>query len=66
MTEQWVERFAWYPVRSTWSKKVIWFKRYHVYQFQYTTALKKVVKKKFIYTGNEYLIVILKNSKEDF
>ena len=26
----WTEKFAWWPVHSTWSKKRIWLKKYHI------------------------------------
>ena len=32
---EWNEHYAWWPVRSSWSKKRIWFKKYWVGEIFY-------------------------------
>lgn len=63
MSEQWIEHFAWFPVRSTWSKKIIWFKRYHAFEYEFIN-MKKKCKNRFVYTQAEYLMMILRHEEE--
>jgi len=63
VTEEWTERYAWLPVRSTWSKKIIWFKKYHLYRYVYLKLGKKA-HWDLVYTQKEYLMMILRNEKE--
>jgi hypothetical protein len=63
MTEEWTECFAWLPVRSTWSNKLIWFKKYHLYKYQYI-KLGKPACYKLMYTQKEFLMMLLRNEKE--
>lgn len=64
VSEIWEEKFAWVPVRSTWSKKLIWLKNYHEYNACYISKLpplKRTVQ--FIYTENEYLLMLLRKDE---
>lgn len=61
--EKWEEKFAWYPVRSSWSGKRIWFKKYHLYEYQYM-KLGRTARHRFLYTQNEYLMMILRHEEK--
>lgn len=53
------EKFAWWPVRTSFSKKILWFKKYVELEIYYDDMGKPPVKGrswKLIYTPNEYLI----------
>jgi hypothetical protein len=64
LDERWYEKYAWLPVRSTWSKKLIWLNMYHAYEYQYMKK-DKIFKNRFIYTKNEYIMMILNNRYEE-
>lgn len=61
--QQWYDRFAWLPVRSTWSGKLIWFKKYYAYEYSFIKN-NKTDKNRFIYTKSEYLLTILRNEEQ--
>lgn len=65
IAEKWNEEFAWWPVRSTWSRKLIWFKKYYSCSVTYYNR-KKIVKHKFIYTPREYIMTVLINDENEF
>lgn len=61
--EQVNEKFAWWPIRSTFSKKRIWFKKYVELEIFYDDTGRPPVKGRswnLIYTQQEYLIYLLK------
>ena len=63
---EWSERYAWWPVRSSWSKKRIWLKKYHVGEIFYDAMGRPPIKEKswkLIYTENEYLMYLLKQDE---
>ena len=64
---EWFERYAWWPIRSSWSKKRIWFKKYWVGEIYYDAMGRPPIKEKswkLIYTENEYLMYLLKKDNE--
>jgi hypothetical protein len=64
---EWSQRFAWLPARSSWSKKLIWFKKYHVGEIFYDAMGRPPIKEKswkLTYTENEYLMYLLKKDNE--
>ena len=64
---EWTQRYALWPVRSSWSKKLIWFKNYHVGEIFYDAMGRPPIKEKswkLIYTENEYLMYLLKKDNE--
>ncbi len=65
VSEDWCEKFAWLPVRSTWSNRLIWLNRYYTYEYSFTKN-NKTFKNKFVYTKGEYLITIMRNEKETY
>lgn len=64
LQEQWFEKFAWLPVRSTWNKRLIWLKKYHTYEYMFLQH-QEIKKKRFVYTKNEYLMMILNQKNEE-
>tara|TARA_B100000035_G_scaffold313749_1_gene328182 strand:+ start:1515 stop:1793 length:279 start_codon:yes stop_codon:yes gene_type:complete len=64
----WTEKFAWWPVHSTWSKKRIWLKKYHIGEIFYDAMGRPPINHqswKLIYTQNEYLLYLLRGDKPD-
>jgi len=60
---EWQEHYAWWPVRSTWSKKLIWLKKYWEGNIYYDAMGRPPIKErswKLIYTENEYLLMLLR------
>lgn len=60
------ERFAWWPVCSTFSNKRIWLKKYielHIYYDQMGRPPLKGASWNLIYTEKEYMIYLLKKGK---
>jgi len=60
---EWEERFAYWPVRSSWSKKRIWWKKYHYGQIYFDAMGRPPIKDKswkLIYTENEYVLMLLR------
>ena len=60
------EKFAWLPVRSSFSKKLIWFKKYTVINIFYDDMGRPPIKErswKLIYTQNEYMLYLLKKDE---
>lgn len=57
------EKFALWPVRSTWSKKIIWFKKYVQMDIFYDSEFNNPIRSNtftFNYTKNEYLLYLLR------
>ena len=63
----WKERYAWWPVRSSWSKKRIWLKKYWQGDIYYDAMGRPPIKEnswKLIYTENEYLMYLLRQDEK--
>ena len=57
------EKFAWWPVRSTFSKRRIWLQKYHIVHILYDQNGRPPMKGwswQLTYTKNEYLMYLLK------
>ena len=64
---EWSERFAFWPVRSSYSKKLIWWKKYHVGEIFYDAMGRPPIKErswKLVYTKNEYLMMLLREDRK--
>ena len=62
------ERFAWWPVRSTFSKKRIWLKKFWCGEIFYDAMGRPPIKGqswKLLYTENEYLMYLLRQDKPE-
>jgi len=62
---QWVEKFAWLPTRSSWSKKRIWLKTYWHGSRYYDSMGRPPIKFSewtLIYTDQEYVLMLLRES----
>ena len=60
------EKFAWWPVRSSFSKKRIWFKKYVELESYYDDALSHPIRSntfKFIYSEKEYILYLLRKNE---
>lgn len=66
--EQITEKFAWWPVRSTWSKRIIWLKKYVELESFYDVSGRPPIHSpswKWIYTENEYLVMLLRKNENE-
>lgn len=64
---EWKQRYAWWPVRSSWSKKLIWFKKYWYGQIYLDAMGRPPIKQtswKLVYTENEYLLMLLREGEK--
>lgn len=64
---EWKERYAWLPTRSTWSKQLIWFRKYWEGDIYYDAMGRPPIKQKswkLIYTENEYLLMLLREDEK--
>ena len=64
---EWSEYYAWWPVRSSWSKKRIWLKKYRQGDIYYDAMGRPPIKEKswkLIYTENEYLMYLLRQDEK--
>jgi hypothetical protein len=60
------QRFAWWPVRSTFNKSRIWLTKYHIVHVLYDDTGRPPIKGfswPLIYTKNEYLLLLLKSEQ---
>ncbi len=58
------EKFAWWPVRSTFNKKIIWLSKYYIVHILYDDTGRPPLKSPswpLTYTKNEYLLMLLRN-----
>jgi hypothetical protein len=63
---KWQQHYAWWPVRSSWSKKLIWLKKYWAGDIYYDAMGRPPLKQtswKLIYTEHEYLLMLLREDK---
>jgi len=66
---EWNEHYALWPVRSSWSKKRIWLKKYWQGDIYYDAMGRPPIKEnswKLIYTENEYLMYLLKQDENKY
>jgi hypothetical protein len=64
--EEATEKFAWWPVRSSFSKKQIWLKKYVLLKITYDDMGRPPIKGRswdLIYTQNEYLLYLIKKEE---
>ena len=64
---KWKQRYAWWPIRSTWSKQLIWFRKYLEGDVYYNAKGRPPIKQKswkLIYTENEYLLMLLREDEK--
>ena len=62
------EKFAWWPVRSG-SQKRIWLEKYYIQHTYYDNLGKPPIRGRswtLIYTKNEYLMMLLKDGREQY
>jgi hypothetical protein len=62
------EKFAWLPVRSG-SQKRIWLEKYYIQHTYYDNLGKPPIRGRswtLIYTKNEYLMMLLKDGREQY
>ena len=60
---EWAEKYAYWPIRSSWSKKRIWLKKYWEGNIYFDVMGRPPIKEKswkLIYSQNEYLMMLLR------
>lgn len=60
------EKFAWFPVKTTFSKKLLWLKKYVKLEITFDDMGRPPIKGRswdLIYTQNEYLLYLIKKEK---
>ena len=63
----WKERYAWWPMRSNWSKRLIWLSLYYEASIYFDAMGRPPIKGSnwsLIYTKNEYLLYLLRNGSD--
>jgi hypothetical protein len=66
---EWKERIAYWPVRSSWSKKYIWLKKYWQGSIYHDSMGRPPLKSNswsLIYTKNEYLLMLLRQDESNY
>jgi len=64
---EWNHHYAWWPTRSSWSKKGIWLKTYWQGEIFYDAMGRPPIKERswtLVYTENEYLMMLLKQDEK--
>jgi hypothetical protein len=64
---EWNQYYAWWPTRSSWSKKRIWLTTYWRGEIFYDAMGRPPIKEsswKLTYTKNEYLLMLLKQGEK--
>lgn len=64
---EWRERYAYWPIRSSWSNKRIWLEKYWEGDIYYDSMGRPPIKErswKLIYTENEYLLMLLREDEK--
>lgn len=67
VTVEWKEHFAYWPVRSSWSKKRVWWKKYWKGEIYFDAMGRPPIKErswKLIYTEHEYLLMLLRQDEK--
>jgi hypothetical protein len=65
---EWNEDYAWWPVRSSWSKKRIWLKKFWRGKIYYDVMGRPPVKGncwEIIYSENEYLLYLMRKEESN-
>ena len=65
---EWNEDYAWLPVRSSWSKKRIWLKKFWRGKIYYDVMGRPPVKGncwEIIYSENEYLLYLMRKEESN-
>jgi len=60
------ERFAWLPVKSTWSNKRIWLRKYIQMDVYHDSEMSHPIRSNtftFVYSKNEYLLYLLRKKE---
>ena len=61
------EKFAWWPIRSSFNKKYIWLKKYIVVEVYWDNSFNHPLRSNtwsFIYSKNEYLLYLIRKDRE--
>ena len=62
-----LQKFAWFPVRSSFSRKLIWLKNYVEKQIYHDSEMSNPIRSNtfnLVYTQNEHLLYLLR--KDEF
>ena len=63
----WTECYAWWPVRSTWSKKLVWLTTYWEASIFFDVMGRPPIKSSnwsLVYTKQEYLLYLLRKEND--
>lgn len=63
----WKEHYAWWPVRSNWSKKLLWLTTYYEASIFFDVMGRPPIKGrdwKLIYSKQEYLLYLLRKKPD--
>ncbi len=61
-----LEKFAWFPVRSSFSRRLIWLKRYIEKQIYHDSEMSNPIRSNtfnLVYTQNEHLLYLLRKDE---
>ena len=61
-----LEKFAWFPVRSSFSRKLIWLKKYVEKQIYHDSEMSNPIRSNtfnLVYTQNEHLLYLLRKDE---
>ena len=61
-----LQKFAWFPVRSSFSRKLIWLKKYVEKQIYHDSEMSNPIRSNtfnLIYTQNEHLLYLLRKDE---
>lgn len=61
-----LQKFAWFPVRSSFSRKLIWLKNYVEKQIYHDSEMSNPIRSNtfnLVYTQNEHLLYLLRKDE---
>jgi hypothetical protein len=61
-----LQKFAWFPVRSSFSRKLIWLKKYVEKQIYHDSEMSNPIRSNtfnLVYTQNEHLLYLLRKDE---
>ena len=61
-----LQKFAWFPIRSSFSRKLIWFKKYVEKQIYHDSEMSNPIRSNtfnLVYTQNEHLLYLLRKDE---
>ncbi len=61
-----LEKFAWFPVRSSFSRRLIWLKRYIEKEIYHDSEMSNPIRSNtfnLVYTQNEHLLYLLRKDE---